>query len=417
MEGSKMKKTLLLSGILSLVVAIALFAGCAFEQPASDEEAIVEVTIVQDMFSTKTIEPNEPMDIAEYELIWWETGSSTENTKTVTPANGTTTVYLLLSPGIEYNFKIEGYNSYTDNDTVKKDKIGESAVETSTFYPGSSMTITLEVIPIAAVGDFAVTVDWTAVDLTDLPDFDARVEATIEKLLYDEDTGVYSYDSPINPSFIGDPAAGVQSTVINGTAIDNGYYKCTIQMIDETDPDPDKQPVIWTTVDALRIVAGYISVETYTLNRQLDAFITVKAEENLKNTLFIDFTVKTVTSDSEGNPVVTGPVPYTDPDESVPDNYLPPYFVIPLDANGKIVVWAYPRDRGTRNSTDVDIFEWSLDAGASLTAVSGESLTITSKSGVSIEANDFTIPDFHTITVMIYKNGSLSSRSVNFIVE
>ena len=59
------------------------------------------------------------------------------------------------------------------------------------------------------------------------------------------------------------PTVGTTSASLAGTNIDNGYYKCRIQFKENGTP-------IVSTVDALRVVSNYTSVETYTLDHQLD---------------------------------------------------------------------------------------------------------------------------------------------------
>jgi len=389
-----MKKSLLLSGILSLVVAIALLAGCAFEQPASDEEAIVEVTIVQDMFSTKTIEPVNSMDITEYLLKWDTISPPAANTKTVTPTGGTTTVYLLLSPGETYYFQIEGYN-------LDGDKIGASTIEGPIeFGPGSKVAqqVSLTIEPIVGTGNLEVTVDWSTVDLGSYV-LDAEVFLDIF------DSSVTDFTTTPLHSFTADPDAGATAaTVKNETTddppvadpIDNGYYKCIIKMVDESDG-----ALLWTAIDALRIVADdFISTETYNLVQgYLDALVAVKVDENMQDPLDIELRVVDDTANT-----------YYYADDTLP------VFTISKENGSALVVEAWPIDRSTTQSTSVDSFEWYLDGTIDATAWKDSEDLAISFSRYRIPSGSFNIGSY-SLSVLVKKDGTLSSRTLQFVVE
>jgi hypothetical protein len=168
-------------------------------------------------------------------------------------------------------------------------------------------------------------------------------------------------------------------------------------MIDESD-----SAVLYTTIDALRIVADYTSIETYILNRQLDALVAVEIDENMQNPLDIDFFI------NDG----TGGVFYDSADT------LPDYFMITQSTT--IAVEAYPQDRATSLSTSVDKFEWFIDGyiSADLYKV-GENLTpdgTSSYSRVQIPGSGFGMGAY-SLSVLVTKDGTLSSRSIQLIVE
>jgi hypothetical protein len=386
MEGSKMKKSLLLSGILSLILVIALLAGCAFEQPASDEEAIVEVTIVQDMFSTKTIEPGISMDITEYLLKWDTSTTPAANTKTIFPTGGATTVFLLLSPDVTYYFQIEGYN-------LDGDKIGESIVVPKSFYPGSrgQQSVELKIVPVDGQGNFSISVDWS----TAAVDLDAALTAHI-----------FSFDADVS----GTPAQSIVGTAGNPSAtvsgsLDDGYYKCVIELKDQDTDNPN--PVLWSTLEALRIVTGYDSTESYDLiDGQLDALVAVEVSEDMPDNpldiaLYID-----VLGDVDNGVVYQA------------DDVLPSYFTIDKTDKQILVVQARPIDRSTKERTSVESFDWYING---TTNVNSE---VTSEETVDPATTQSTIqtdpanrnPGLYTLSVMITKNGALSSRSVQFII-
>lgn len=322
-----MKRKMIYGGIIALIAAIALVAGCATNQPATDEEAVIEVTIQQAMVGAKTIEPDIVMDITRYVVSWWPAGNvaATQN-KTVTPApNGTPTkFYLFLTTGM-YNFKIDGFNAPDPSFPIGSGSYGPVSVKPKVTTP-----VDIIVTPVSGSGDVAIRVIWEAYTPNDI---NAYVTAT----LYGPNDANLS--TPLT-TFTADP--GLEDKVANVTgSYTNGYYKCVIQMKYDSN-----NAVIWSTIDALRIVAGYTSTETYILNAQLKGVVSGGITEDLQNPLNI--TLEVAASTGSG-------VYYA-------SDVLPEFFAVNEGTN--LQVWAYPRiPDGTQGglTTEVASFEWYID--------------------------------------------------------
>jgi hypothetical protein len=397
-----MKRKFLLGGILAVIVSIAIIAGCAIEKPAGDEEAIVEITINQDMFTAKTIVPPDiTMKIDRYVLKWWlTTAPGTVDSKNVTPVGPSTTVYLLLAPG-EYKFEVEGWN---DTDTGADYPIGKGSSPPVTLVPKIQQPINITIEPVIGSGNYSITVNWTQVDY----DFGGTLYVDIwekDATNFDKVTNStqwldqYSIEQPFTD------ATDPKLVTLSKSDLQNGYYKCIITMTNDTDTR------LWSTIDALRIVSDYTSEETYTLKRQLDALVAVNITEDLQNPLKIDLWV--VDKDGTAGPHGNGWWYSTDD--------LPEFFMITNTPNTNLDVWAYPVDAATNLSPTVDKFEWYLDVLNMLTPVE-EVLISTgtnvheSYSRVTQAGNGLNVGSY-SLSVLIYKGDTVSSRGFQFIVE
>jgi len=391
-----MKRKMIYGGIIALIAAIALAAGCATNHPATDEEAAIEVTIQQAMVGAKTIEPDIVMDITKYVVSWWPDGNpGAAQTKEVTPApNGTPTkFYLFLTTGM-YNFKIDGFNA-ADPSAIGSGSYGPISVK-----PKATTPVDIVVTPVSGSGNIAITVDWSAYAPNDL---NAYVTAT----LYGPNDATLS--TPLR-TFTANP--GLMEKVANVTgSYTNGYYKCVIQMrYDSNDA------LIWSTIDALRIVADYTSTETYFLNAQLKGVVSGGVTEDLQNPLNITLEVAASTG--------SGVYYASDP--------LPEFFAVNEGTN--LVVWAYPRiPDGTQggSTTEVASFEWYIDGTIKIDPYQYDGKTWEEISPSTDPVRPYSYSLFvngaglplgpYSLTVMVKKISStgattLSSRSFQFIV-
>jgi hypothetical protein len=391
-----MKRQYLWFCMLAIAGILALVAGCSIEKPVGDGESMVELTIVQDMYSARTIEPSVySMDITSYVLKWWISteDESTASTKPVTPsASGTTTVTLLVSPN-SYNFKIEGYNAF---DLYP---IGEGSAGPISFGPKVAKSVNITIEPAIGPGNLEINVDWTAYAPLDL---DASVSVTVYAMnekMSDPDDPTYVPTPLFGSPFTDAPGFGEKNATINESGIDSGYYKCLLQMKNNAD-----NASLWATMEALRILKDYDSIKTYILSeRVFDSIGNIVVDENLQNPLNIDLNVvSSVPAESGNYPSGTA---------------LPDFFTINYGSN--IGVTAKPKDRDTDANISVDSFEWYLDglvplpATAEVTTIAPpadpEAYTqIITGSGLSY--------GLHTLSVMVYKDSTVSSRDVQFIV-
>lgn len=391
-----MKRKMIYGGIIALIAVIALAAGCTTNQPATNEEAAIEVTIQQAMVGAKTIEPDIVMDITRYMVSWWPAGDvAATQSKEVTPApNGTPTkFYLFLTTGM-YNFKIDGFNA-ADPSAIGSGSYGPISVK-----PKVTTSVDIIVTPVSGQGNFAITVDWRAYAPNDL-------NAKVTAILYGPNDATLS--TPLL-TVTADPGLGEKVANVIGSYT-NGYYKCVIQMKYDSN-----NAVIWSTIDALRIVTDYTSTETYFLNAQLKGVVSGGVTEDLQNPLNI--TLEVAASTGSG-------VYYA-------SDALPEFFAVNVGTN--IDVWAYPRiPDGTQAglTTEVASFEWYLDGTLKI-----DPYTADGKTWEALKPGDDPLYAYsysrfvngaglplapYSLTVMVKKISStgattLSSRSFQFIV-
>lgn len=291
-----MKKQIIFTVILSLIAVLVLVFGCAIEQPAVDEEeTVVAFTIGQEMMGAKTILPGEVVDITTYKILWWtEEQSETEPpTPPTEPIEGqyktvkattdtTTTVILLLFPG-KYWFKVEGYNSTPFK--VGEGYFNDDSEALYTVVPKKIQSIPITVRPLTGDGKLNVTVKWPDVDFDGIT---PEVSATITPV-----TG----DTPIEASFTLNPNfpdPDARDATYQNEQIPAGYYRFFIQLVDP-DPDPDvegEEPeILWSTIEALRIIEDDTSSTTYELKEELNAIGLVEITEEMDNPLTIHFEI------------------------------------------------------------------------------------------------------------------------------
>jgi hypothetical protein len=382
-----MKRKFLLGGILAVIVSIALIAGCAIEKPAGDEEAIVEITINQDMFTAKTIDPGFKLEIAEYEVMWWFT-DGTENSERVEPStDGKATVYLLLKPG-QYHFKVIGYKAVDETENP----IGESDEIVQTIDPRDKVTIPIPVHPIRSGSErFSITVDWSQAVV-------ANIDPTIYVYVYndlDEDPT----EPPLEEPDFYFTKADTNDTSATGTSdeLTPGYYKCFIRMEEGgTSGEDESGSLIWSTVEALRIVEYYPSSKTYTLIRHLESWVTLNIDDNLQNPLILTYRV---------NGEEYGATLPADP------------FSIDYLKNITIRVKAInPEDMTFITFTELDR-EWYLNGYEGTVNLSGSAYHDPSNYYTQLSVGNGLSPGFYSVDVLIKKDGTVSSGTVNFIIE
>ena len=377
-----MKRQFLLIGILALIGMIAIIAGCAIEQPAGDEEAIVEINIGQDMFTAKTIDPGFTLEIAEYEVMWWLTGGTVETTRVQPSTDGKATVYLLLKPG-GYHFKVVGYKTIGETENP----IGESDEIVQTIDPKVKVNILIPVGPVSGTETFSITVDWSQAVID-------NINPTIYVYVYDNlaedptDTTLKDYEFNFTKVQTDDTSA-------TGTSaeLDTGYYKCLIQMKESSDVDAR---ILWSTVEALRIVDYYPSSKTYTLVRHLESLVQLDIDDNLQNPLILTYRVNDV-----------------DYDETLPADP----FSIDYGQNIKIRVWAQnPEDMSPVTFT-TDDREWYLNGYDGTINLSDSAYHDPNNYYTQLSVGSGLSPGFWSVNVLIKKDGIVSSGTVNFIIE
>jgi hypothetical protein len=294
MEGSKMKKSLLMTGILSLIVAIALFAGCAFNQEPSPEDGVlVQFTIGGDQFASKTIVPPDlSMDIKKFVLKGWGPGLNPVDDYD-TPSfespvdpdlNDEATVVEFLYPG-DYFIVVEAYNN-VDSDDPGAVLIGEGFPDPNPFTiePVVMQRIPITVKPVVGDGDASFTVVWPS-EATD--NLGAVPDITIE---------IFDLASPPNtlPGFpdsfsgyerIEDPPGTFKDKKTFTSTLSTGYYRVVIKMLDAS------SNLLWSTHEALRIINGETSIFSVELDEDLKKFFVVDIDTSMDNPLNIAFKI------------------------------------------------------------------------------------------------------------------------------
>lgn len=340
-----MKKSLLLLGILSIALIAALITGCALEQATAPEDgAVVTFSIGKGDFTAKTILPEETMEIANYRVTAYLTSDLVNPViDEIIPYAGTTvTVVKLLSPG-EYSFKVEAFN--TTPFLIGEGFYNDDPAATVVIVPTDTIVnIPITVRPVVGTGTFDLTVEWPSVDFGTVT---PAVDVTI--------TGESGQDPPVN--IVDAPAtiAGRNATYSNDT-LENGYYRVLLVMRDSI-----TDGILWSTIDALRIIDGDESPVKYTLEKEFDEVVAVDIDSELQNPFNIVMRVDGVdyTSDT-----------------------LPDYFFIASGEN--ITIRAFPRDAVTNASLSADTYEWYLNGIQPLTSVEDDVDPVDQWSQVSV---------------------------------
>jgi hypothetical protein len=394
-----MRKKLLLAGILAMIGAIALIAGCAIEQAGgTEEEAVIAFAVGEDVLTAKTIEPSISMEILDYEFQWWYATSdeadpvpdeNPDYTEVFSPKKNA--FIRLVKPG-KYVFRVNGYNG------TETYPIGQDTTEMILLRPKETKAITLTLTPVDGLGFLDVTVQWPGVDFDGLT---PKVFAYIYK--FGEDQG-----DPVE--FTTDMVGEKADYVTDGSAkphIEDGYYKFKIKMVGDPGADAtyntDDDEILWTAMDVLRSVYNSTSSTIITLQKELDAFVPITIEEDMQNPIEITLNVD---PDAAAGPAL--PVPYP-PDDDFPETE---YFTNPAGYN--IKVQAFPLIDGTNIA--VNTYEWYLN-GAEITQPN-PSITTSADFKNSTYVTGAGFPQgVYWIDVLVEKDGVLGSRRVRFIKE
>jgi hypothetical protein len=377
--------------ILMIVIVVTglavLMAGCGMnQQAANDEEMLVELTISS--IVAKTIEPDVVMEVATYDLYYGlADGALIPYPENPIQAEDTTKIYLMLSPGT-YDFTIEGFSA---DRGLYPEPIGEGSEFDVKISPRKPKQVNIDVKLVEGKGGVDVTINWS--EWKDDTGYD--LEASFKAYVF-----AWSATdlSPNNALFELIPDVDLDTGIAHLKADDKdkGYYKCRIQMFEAG----DLVKPIYSIVDALRVVTNYTAEEEIILDRQLDGLVTgVVVEEDLQNPLELDSYI-----------VWNGSA--VDYPSGTP---LPDYFLL---ANGTdIIVKVSPKKDGA--ATPVDSFEWYIDEVGPFTANAGEDLgdasdptsysTFVAGAGLDV--------GFHTISALVTKGTTVSSRRVQIIVQ
>jgi hypothetical protein len=336
MEGSKMKKSLLLMGILSIALIAALITGCAMEQATAPEDgAVVTFSIGKGDFTAKTILPEEDMEIANYLVTAYLTsdpGNLVIN-ETIPYAGTTVTVVKLLSPG-EYSFKVEAFN--TTPFLIGEGFYNDDPAATVVIEPTDKVVnIPITVRPAGGEGTFDLTITWPNVDFgTVTPEVFVTITAESGQ---DPANNVVDATVTVNEE-------NKDATYINNT-LDNGYYRVAIMM-------KGNGEILWSTIDALRIIKDDESRVGYVLEQEFDEIVAVDIDPELENPFIVVLRIDGVEYIS---------------DEENTNGYtlLPDYFFRNKDQT--LTVIALPRDV-TNAALSADSYEWYLNGIQSLTS-------------------------------------------------
>jgi hypothetical protein len=338
MEGSKMKKSLLLMGILSIALIAALITGCAMEQATAPEDgAVVTFSIGKGDFTAKTILPEEDMEIANYLVTAYLTsdpGNLVIN-ETIPYAGTTVTVVKLLSPG-EYSFKVKAFN--TTPFLIGEGFYNDDPAATVVIEPTDKVVnIPITVRPAGGEGTFDLTITWPNVDFgTVTPEIAVTLTA---------ESGQDPANNVVDDTVTVDEA-GRNATYTNDT-LANGYYRVLIVMRDSI-----TDGILWSTIDALRIIKDDESRVGYVLEQEFDEIVAVDIDPELENPFIVVLRIDGVEYIS---------------DEENTNGYtlLPDYFFRNKDQT--LTVIALPRDV-TNAALSADSYEWYLNGIQSLTS-------------------------------------------------
>jgi hypothetical protein len=300
-----MRRTIFLLSILAMIGIFALFTGCGVSQPA-DDEIMVEFAISKDLSSLQTIKPDFNMAITRYTLTYRVSGTDPRTSQPYLwkpdttiggsriSANGSATVYLVLKPGT-YDFKVKGFD---DSSLPLNYPIGSFIKPGVSISPKTQTNISMPVAPITldpdtglpVDGDVAITIDWSALGTSTLnPSFKASVYQL------SEDMSVDPLDA--NRIITADPGVNDPKSVTLSRSLPAGYYMVRMQMFDDerVDPfDPTKPFQLWSSVEALRVVANYESTASYFLDYELYGVSGIGIVRAMENPFTLDFWVKKV---------------------------------------------------------------------------------------------------------------------------
>jgi hypothetical protein len=289
MEGSKMKKSLLLWGILSLILVIALLAGCAVNQQTAPEDGVlVQFNLGGDEFASKTILPDEPMDIQKFVVKGWGPGLAITADPSfraeVNPdVDDQATVVEFLSPG-DYFIVVEAYNG-PDPDTafvIGQGFPNDDPVNRYPILPVKFQTIPITVRPVIGLGAADFTVVWPLDALSTEPEITVEIKEIDNTVV---ESGFFGAESTIEYP----PGSGVSKDKKSYTSgdLNNGYYRVVINMYDNVAHDY----LLWSTHEAMRIAANTTSTFIVELVEELNAFVEIDITTDMQDPLNIAFQI------------------------------------------------------------------------------------------------------------------------------
>jgi len=285
-----MKKSLLLSGILSLILVIALLAGCAINQETAPEDGVlVQFSIGGDEFASKTILPDEPMDIELFSVKGWGPGLDPETADPSFEAevdpdqNNQATVVEFLSPG-DYFIVVEAYNGLnTDSDfVIGKGFPNDDPINRYPILPVKYQTIPITVRPVVGVGTADFTVVWPLDALSTEPEITIEIKEIDNTVV---ESGSFDAESEIEYP----PGLGYSKDAKSYTSgdLENGYYRVIINMYE----DSSLAKLLWSTHEAMRIAANTTSTFIVELVEELNAFVEIDIATNMEDPLNIAFQI------------------------------------------------------------------------------------------------------------------------------
>lgn len=264
---------------LFLATAVTSIAISGCDLLGSDPKGATLVLSLSGRLTAKTIQPEDfSMEVAYYTVEGDGPADAAFSDPEVT---GTTVVRSSLVPG-EWTITVEAYNA----DDIQ---IGEGEV-TVTVGAGEVLQVTVPVTPLPGVGVLDLAVSWPEGVLTN-----AALQSTLVPVGATPDPDVHSIDfESESPDEQGTVQVGYRNE-----EQETGYYTLSLTLLDEgTTP-------VWGTVQAVRIIFGRESSETFALVRESNRSgmqITINPE--LDNPFDISLSVDDGATYAEGTDVV-----------------------------------------------------------------------------------------------------------------
>ncbi len=234
----------LLSSLVSCELSEVSLPVADIPEPESDRGALVLV-LSGGLTSAKTLAPPIEMEIGSYDIRGEGPNPLTDNFEDIGNTTGTLTL-AGLTAGI-WTITVDARNPDVVDDPNRNGTIiGYGKTNPPILIsPGLVTSIQIEVLPVEGTGTLELTLNWTMGAYTD-PYIDAFLtlmgSSTTESLLF--------FLTPRN-----NPKKGKYNYPDRAT----GYYLLTLQLRAETG-------LIWGTMEAVRIIEGQITSQTYTVN-------------------------------------------------------------------------------------------------------------------------------------------------------
>jgi len=238
--------------IFLAVLLMEFLAGCEFLQqefiyneeilPEPDKSVLI-IQLSSGIRSAKTIQPPIVMDIGSFDIYGEGPDPEVDQFQELGNTTGSTRMDD-LAPG-SWNIRVDARNPDVENDPTRNGTIighGETTVEISLGFVTNAV---IEITPLSGTGELHLALQWTKGSIPS-----PGMAATLTP---------YGSATSIPLTFDGHPPGNPEEFTYSNANLEAGYYTLILHLL-------SGDTVYWGTLEAVRIVAGEITTQTYILN-------------------------------------------------------------------------------------------------------------------------------------------------------